>query len=425
MRVVNETRKTFTKIPFILYRLLDAQVVRDRKGTSLNFKQSVAKLTDENRFQVNSIQIRLSKPLSPGASIEIIMNYRGSVYGYPEIMRYVQDRVSEQYSLIRPDGLSYPVLACPTLECYMNTYQSTFSYDVRVTVPSGYVAACGGILMGTIEQEGTTTFLYQSKVPTWRIDIAVAKFNVLRDEENKLLVYALPEDEQGAVAVLEGVKRAIGFYSQMFGGVRDYQGYTVIEIPDGWGSQAGDLYILQTAAAFEDARRIPGVYHELAHTWNVKAKPGVQRCRWFDEGFASYFDALAVREFQGQKALEDKMASYREIFIQRVQKDEKNYSTPIAEYGRYELGENSYLKGPWVLYVLHQIVGEERFRQIIRRFLSEFKNRPADFKDFQKVAEQVADKDLSKFFGEWIMGTASSKYLIDRIPVQEIAQMYQ
>jgi aminopeptidase N len=198
----------------------------------------------------------------------------------------------------------------------------------------------------------------------------------------------------------------------------------VIEIPDGWGSQASDYYFLQTAAAFKDPKRTLEVYHEIAHSWNAKAKPELQRTRWFDEAFAMYFQALALREFEGEQSYRAEMDRDRDSFIKRVERDKKNFDTPIAEFAKYDLGGNSYNKGAWSLYVLHQLVGEDQFRRIIRTFVSEFKDRPADFKDFQQVAEGVSRRDLDKYFNEWIYGAASSQLMLDKIPVTEIVKRY-
>ena len=426
MRVVNETEQTFTEIPFILYRLLDVQTIVDKQGTPLDFTQAVEKFTEERKLQVNLITVRLSKSLVPGDSVNITMKYSGWIYGYPEVRRYIQDKISEHFSLLRPDAFSYPTLAYPAYRSWIPTLvNSAFTYDMQVTVPTGYTVACGGGLTDIFPQGNTTVFSYQSKAPTWRIDLAVAKYKMLKDEEKKISVYAFPEDEQAAVKVLDAIGRVIDFYSKSFGEIKRYRGYTLIEIPDGLGSQAGDYYALQMAQAFKKPGGLQGVYHEIGHTWNVKAKPEIQRCRWFDEAFAEYFAALAVREFEGMDAFEIKMIGNREQFIKAVQKDKRNYETPISEYSKYELGDNSYTKGPWVLYVLHQIVGEQKFLQIIRKFFSELSDRTAGFQDFQKIAEQVSGKDLSLFFNEWIFGIKSSQYLLDKIPVKEIAKIYQ
>ncbi len=429
MTVTNKTGQSFSELPFLLYRLLDVQKVSDDKGSSLTFNQTITRLAEanvKNNLQANLIKVQLRKPLPSEGSIDITMSYSGSIYGYPEVMAYVNDRVSEKYSLIRPDALAYPMLAHATQESLHKAYgfDVPFTYDLTVTVPAGYVVACGGAQQNVSTKEDMTTFMFKSKIPTWRIDIAVAKFKLLNDATKKLAVYVLPEDEKNAADILDGVSKAVSLYSKMFGELKDYQGYTVIEIPDGWGSQASDYYLLETAAAFKDLKRIVEVYHEVAHSWNAKTKPEVRRTRWFDEAFAVCFQALALREFEGEKAYQAELDDDRDYFIKRVERDQRNFDTPIAEYGKYELGGNSYTKGAWSLYVLHQLVGEEQFRQIIRTFLSEFKDKPADFKDFQQVAERVSRRNLGKYFNEWIYGTESSQLLLDKVPITEIVKRY-
>ena len=184
----------------------------------------------------------------------------------------------------------------------------------------------------------------------------------------------------------------------MFGRPKSYQGYSIIEIPDGWGSQASDYYFLQTAAAFKDSSRIHEVYHEIGHSWNATASGDAQRCRYFDEAFASFFEALAIRSFQGQSAFEDDMGKSRDIFARRAQDDRQVFDTPIAGYGAKELGRNSYTKGAWSLYVLHRLVGARIFSSIVRTMLTEFDSRTIDFITFQELCERVAQRDLDRCF---------------------------
>ena len=426
MTVTNKTEQAFSEVPFLLYRLLEVKKVSDNQGSALCFDQAVVKMEGPEYYrkvQANLVKVQLPKPLPPGATMILNMSYDGWVYGYSEAMAYVRDRIAEPYSLLRPDALAYPMLAQASRESLHNAY-GTFTYDLAVTVPTGYIVACGGSQEKTLTKEDKTTFVFKSKIPTSRIDIAAAKFKLLKDEAKKLTVYVLPEDEKNGVAVLNGVNKAVLLYSAMFGEIKDYQGYTVIEIPDGWGAQAGDYYILQEGTPFKDLKYISRVYHEVGHSWNAKPKPEVQRCRWFDEAFAAYFESLAIREFEGEQAFQKDMETTREYFISRAKSDQRNFETPIAEYGKYELGGNSYTKGAWSLYVLHQLVGEEQFKQIIRAFLSEFRDKPADFKDFQRVAERVSRRNLDKYFNEWIYGAASSQLLLDKVSVADVIKRY-
>lgn len=422
----NPTASPLRDIPFLLYRLLAVDAADDEKGEALAFRQAVVAMSDEKNWQVNSVTLTLREPLPPGGTTRITLKYSGAIFGYREVMGYVRDQIGEDYTLLRPDALAYPMLAVPSFQSLSTAYDTLFAYDLEITVPSGTVVACGGLPGGVSVGEGIAIFRFTSRAPTWRIDIAAAKFKVLKNDVRNLVVYAMPEDEAGARdLLLKEMQRVMDLYTFLFGPSKKAEAYTVIEIPDGWGSQASDFYILQAAAAFKDPKRVHELYHEIGHSWNAKAKPEVQRTRWFDEAFASYFEALALREFEGQKAFDDRIAGYRERFRTEVKKESSNATTPIAEYGKQGRGENSYTKGAWSLYVLNQIVGDETFNQIIRTFLAEFSDRPAGFSDFQGVAERVSKRGLSAFFKEWIFGAESSVLLMSDASVQQIVDRYR
>jgi hypothetical protein len=426
MTVRNETSKSIQILPFLLYRLLDVSRVDDGKGLELEFYQRIDRFDDIRDLQVNQVSVRLRKPLAAGDSQKITFAYEGPIYGYPEVMAYVKDRISEEYSLIRPDAMAYPLLAELSSQSLMNSYgiEHPFTYDLKITVPDGYRVVCGGALTRTSKDSGNEIFEFRSKVPTWRVDIAAAKFVELSDRDNGISVFVLAEDQENAAAVLKAAVNAFSLFSEMFGPLKAGKGYTVIEIPDGWGSQASDFYLLQSAAAFKDLGRLGELYHEIGHSWNAKAKPGVQRSRWFDEAFASYFEAVAVREFEGDEAFQANMEALRKRFADRVDRDRKNFDTPIVGYGELELGANSYTKGAWSLYVLNELLGDDAFKGVIRAFLSEYRDKPADFADFRKVAEAVSKRDLDKYFAEWIYGTESSRLLADQVPIEKIVERY-
>jgi aminopeptidase N len=261
-------------------------------------------------------------------------------------------------------------------------------------------------------------------VPTWRIDIAGAKFSLVSDPIDRLVIYCLPQDLAGAQRILKEVKKVVELYSSLFSRPKLYAGYTIIEIPDGLGSQASDLYVLQTPAAFTDSTRIGEMYHEVAHTWNAMSKRDVQRCRWFDEAFASYLEALAIFSFYGRQAFEDELEKSREIFVRWANYDRQVYDTPIADHGKKELGRHSYTKGAWSLYVLNQVVGDQTFTQIFRAMLAEYETRAMDFDDFRAVVERISKRNLKKFFDEWIYGTESSRLLVDGVSITDIVKRY-
>ena len=425
MEARNDSLDPVSEIPFILYRLFDVMDVTDERGTALPFSQVVVKLSDEKSLQVNLVTVRPSRPLSPGKTASVRLKYAGSLWGYPEVMAYVRDRVDENYSLLRPDSLAYPVLARASFQSMLAAFHSAFTYRVATEVPAGHVVACGGRPVETKRTADTVTFVFESYRPAWRIDIAAAKFKMIEDEGRKIRVFAIPEDEGEGRRILEAAQKSFRFYAELFGEVGDFPGFTIIEVPEGWGSQASDFYVLQTAGAFRDKGRTSELYHEIAHNWNAKAKPTIQRCRYFDEAFASYFQGLAIREFEGKEAFEKYMTRLRDRFLQSCEKNGKNCSTPIADYWKEERGENSYTKGAWSLFVLHQVVGDAVFPSLISGFLQEFRTREADFADFQGFTERAAGLKLDRFFKEWIFGAESSTLLREKADAGKIAERYR
>ena len=65
-------------------------------------------------------------------------------------------------------------------------------------------------------------------------------------------VVHFPEDAEGARGVLQAAEACLALFSEWFGPLRGDAGFTFIEIPDGWGSQADVTAVIQTAAAFRD-----------------------------------------------------------------------------------------------------------------------------------------------------------------------------
>lgn len=421
----NPTGRPQKEIPLLLYRLLEVKAVQDERGRPLKFTQKVQGLADEKDLQANVIRVLLPSPFFTNSTKRITITYAGSIYGYSEVMPYVRDTISEGYSLLRPDTFAYPMVARPAFSSALAAYDALFTYDLDVTVPAGYSAATGGHLTSESRDSEGAKFVYASRVPTRRLDISVAKFKVLRDESEGLALYVLPEDAAGGVRILAELKNVIALYTRLFGPPPHFQGYTVIEIPDGWGSQAGSGYILQASSAFTEPSKINEVYHEVAHAWNVKTRGVVQRCRYFDEAFASYFESLATREFMGERAFLADLERSRELFVQWVKHDHRNYETPIVDYWKEERGRLSYLKGAWSLYVLHQLVGDEIFFRIVRTFVNNFSDTPASFDDFRKTAEAVSGKDLRKLFDDWIFTTESSRLMVETTPLEQILRRYQ
>jgi len=224
--------------------------------------------------------------------------------------------------------MAYPIVAQASTPGWISAQREPFTYRIRTTVPNSWIVACGDSHRSKTVSGEQTIFECDSDVPREHIEVAAAKFRVIEDAGAGLRIYALPQDAQAAQRVLGDLKRARIFFGNYFRRPAT-GGYTVIEIPEGWGSQASAGYCIQTPDAFRDPAEIAQLYHELAHSWNAEAQGKIQRARYFDEAFASYFAALAIRQFSGADAFASEMERLRLRFISLAKRD-KRYITVVV-----------------------------------------------------------------------------------------------
>ena len=141
-------------------------------------------------------------------------------------------------------------------------------------------------------------------------------------ERGATRVVYFPEDSIGAAGVMNAIKNTMRLYTDWFGPLKEEAGLTVIEIPDGWGSQADVTAIIQTAPAFKDPSGYSRVYHELSHLWNVI--PTDQPSPRWNEGLASFLAYLTAEELDGRTVLHERVASR----MQRLREQLPNLSRP-------------------------------------------------------------------------------------------------
>lgn len=424
IKIEDKTNIDCSELEMLLYHQLKVIEIKDANNNKLSFAQKKVPLTDADNYYVNYIILKLNAGMKGSESIDLYIKYEGSIDGYSHLMPYVKDKIRTDFSIIRPDCHAYPIISKPCYENIYKSYENRFTYNLLINVPKDYLVGCGGVLKEIIHKTTRSIFRYISDSPTWRFDIGIAPYILILDNDINLKIFAFPQHRNNAENIVKNeIKKTIKLFTDLFGDFKENNHFTVIEIKESYGSQAGDNYIMMEEHAFiGDSKDLTHLYHEIGHGWNVKAKLDVQRTRFFDEAFASYFEALAIREFYGDKAYRDKMEFYREYFLKDVEKDQINFDTPVCDYGKSHIGYNSYTKGPWVLYVLHESVGDEIFYKIIKSLLSNYSDSEVDFKDLEKVISQIAGINVKLFLAEWIYGIESSKYLYERTSISAIIE---
>lgn len=433
-------------LSFLLYRLLELDGVWNDDGEPLPIAQRVVGMDDAPRLQALQVQVTLPAPLPSRATTCLRLCYGGPICGYTEVWPYVHDRVGYDYTLLRLDVLWYPV-PIRGLADINRLLANPFDYEVRVQSPYGLVAVTGGEMVGrctirqgsrqAVRQGSRQAVTWRSCLPNWRIDVAAAPFCELsaQDAGGHFAVYALSEDEAAATLVLDAMRHTAQLCADWFLPLDPPRSLTIVEIPAGWGGQVSPSLILQPAEAFDlDAGRpladlyvtsLFRVAHEVAHLWNAASGEEVTS-RWLDEGFAHYVETLVLRQIAGHEAYEARLAALRGYFMRG---GDLALTTPLLYGGQFP-DVTQHLargKGPWVLAVLHVLLGDDDFFAVVREFLrrhAPWTTRPATLPDFARVAQEVSGRDLTAFFDDWFYGTASSQLLAQSLSLAEIAACY-
>ncbi|MFQ5679222.1 MAG: M1 family metallopeptidase [Gemmatimonadota bacterium] len=165
----------------------------------------------------------------------------------------------------------------------------------------------------------------------------------------------------------------------------------------------------------------PGVIvHETTHQYahGILANNEWKEA-WLDEGFTSFLTAWFFEE-QGaedpwRRALEGVAALDRPGGGQPV----ATVSEGFRDFRTY--GAMVYSKASVVFYMLRELVGEERFRELLRAYYERYRLRHVDEEAFRRVAEEVSGRDLGWFFEQWLHTTATLDYGIEEARAEPLA----
>jgi len=195
--------------------------------------------------------------------------------------------------------------------------------------------------------------------------------------------------------------------------------YGIVQFPWGGGMEHQTLTSQGAFSSWLNA-------HELAHQWWGDAVTcATWHDFWLNEGFATFSEALY---------LEKKPGGTPSAYLTRMnQRNPYDYSGSVYVYNTDMLGtifstNNVYNKGAWAVHMLRHVLGDATFFQTLATYRSLYEGGSATTEDFRQVAQNVAGRDLSWYFNEWIYGVGAPYYRYGwqsvRIGSQDYVRLY-
>ena len=423
--VSNSGESPLSEVPFLLYRLMDVESVTGENGEPVKFSQTVTRFIDEGIMQVNYITVSLKQPLLKGERKTFKMKYGGYLAGYTETMGYVRDRIDKDYTVIRSDCIAYPRVGYLSWKVNRTMGFQKFNYLINVTIPDSLVAANGGELVGKSVKDGFVTYTYRNIKPAWRIDIAIADYRIVTGKSGDLKIFCFPRHQQAARDMLDVMSKTMKLYYEWFGPLKGFKDFSVIEIPDGYGSQADVTTILQEEDAFRSKKEYYQFYHELSHLWNPTPLDPLP-CRFESEGLATFMQYLLEERLDNKKdGLVKGFADVKGRYRERCRENPEYLDIPMIDHGVKGITGLSYGKGMLFFTILYKLVGEKEFFDIIKGYYGKYEGRGATTANFVDHLNRYPKKDLSRFTKDWVYGTQSTRDLMNDLSLKQIVNKYK
>ena len=269
---------------------------------------------------------------------------------------------------------------------------------------------------------GTKRWHYRLDQPhvTYLVTLVAGTFETVKETAGAIdLTYHVPPGRG------EDVRLAFGNTADMVGCFEEFTGrpypwpiYRQIVVWDfSWGGMENTSATTLNQRALHDERSHLDyraddlVAHELAHQWFGD----LVTCRtfdhiWLNEGFATYFADLWVERHFGRSEF---LVRRRESTTAWVAESTPTSRAALGRTSRtqpLEMESSPYRKGSAFLFLLRAVLGDDAFRDAIRRYVERTAFQSVESDAFQAAVEEASGQDLDWLFDPWVVGSGYPEF---------------
>lgn len=344
-----------------------------------------------------------AEPVEAGETFEVTINYSAAVApeeGGAGLSAGWFQTPGGSYTLNQPDGAR-------TWLPSNDHPGDKATYRFTIHVPDEYTAIANGSFVSSepdpvSDERNIWTWNQTEPMTTYVIQVLTGRYSIVESttaDGLPLVSAILTEDVELMQAYLDVTPKQIEFFEELFGpypfesygiamtdvsfgGAMEEQGRSLFGRED---FQSGELGYLEELL----------LSHELAHSWFGNAvAPARWEDIWLNETFASYAEWLWL-DHAGYQDLDEVAESNLE-----ARQDGSVATGAPDQEGLF--GYEVYGGGAVVLHALRLTVGDDRFFEILQRWVSDNIDTSRTTGDFIETAESVSGQDLTTFFDEWL-----------------------
>jgi aminopeptidase N len=394
------TQVTFTPLAdiptaiFDLHGALLVDKVTDASGATLNGQRGPGA----------TLVVAPSTPLAKGQSMTWTFHYAGKLEsdagGPVEGLKlaYVGDPIS--YLLYA--GRWFPMTG------YMT---DRFTAEIHVKAPAGYrVIGSGSTGKPASAAGGEEEWNFKWDKPGFPGTIIAGKFDTpVSGAAPNIHVYTTAAHKAAATDYAGTALREFAYFTSTFGFPESNQ-LNVVELPDDTVPVAWAPEIAAVAGTHIGGKND---FRLLANTishqwWGSEISPATLNDAWIVNGMARYSELMYLEDDAGHAALETALP---DIAASALAYD----TIPLSSAGTLAAYSPQFQsmtldKGAMVFHMLRWEVGDDSFEKILRATLTQYKDKGIRTSEFERLAEEQSQQQLTAFFSEWLDGTGAPEF---------------
>ena len=299
-------------------------------------------------------------------------------------------------------------------------------FEAEFITPIDQVVASNGLLIHEKIENNKKYTIWKQDIPsaTYLMNFAISNFAKidLKNNEVPAVIYSLKTDSLYSHWAYSNVEKMNKCYSDIYTPY-PFEKIGYVNTPIGSMEHQTMISLARTevlnAAAQKDSNNTT-IAHELSHSWfGNMVSPKDFRDAWFNESFATHAEAVwancvAVNTPWVKTSYNQVIGEYWNTYINNIVKSEG--ILPLYNFKKYQKnGDNVsyknnvvnypttiYYKGAAVVNHLRNLIGHQKFDDIIKHILTKYKNSNISTQDLLDEFNAQSDLDLTDFFKEWI-----------------------
>jgi hypothetical protein len=218
----------------------------------------------------------------------------------------------------------------------------------------------------------------------------------------RLSTYLFPDDAHLAEEYLDATARYLDAYIPLLGPY-PFEKFAVVENFFASGLGMPSFTLLGSGIIKRHYVQPYALGHEIVHSWiGNDVFNRAERGNWV-EGLTTYLANYYWHELMGDRA---QAQEQRRLMVQSYNlhvPPERDY--PIAQFTQ-KLDEHDnaigYQKSAMLFHLLRQEVGEETFWRALKKLVTQYHGRHAEWRDLERVFAEESRQDLRWFFAQWL-----------------------